>query len=295
MAALFFCVLQPLAQSIEEESEAKKQAYPVDESSQWKFIKGVFSQLRKDCPVFGILVIGEVGTGKSTLINNLLGKEVASVGHTMESETQNVNPHEVVANGVPVVVYDTPGLDDVRGDEDEKKHLDIMKNLITRRKIHLVMYCFRMTETRLRRGLIRTLEEYHKIDVPWEQTIIALTFADMDSTDRFSGIQQQLKKTLVERVGVAQSIVEKLKIRPTAKDPSEALPSGRPWYVPFWLDVVEVLAPVALVRFLDIHEGNIHMGSLPTSSQPTFVNVTLAGEDKERYERQISRLSAESE
>ena len=287
-------LLQPLAQSMAVGSEASKQVYVEDETRQWKFVKGVFSQLRKDCPVFGILVIGETGTGKSTLINNLLGKEVAPVGHTMESETLKVTPHEVTVEGVPVVVYDTPGLDDTREGEDEEKYLDIMKSLLARKKIHLVIYCLKMTETRMRKGLIRTFEEYHKIGVPWEQTVITVTFADMykeGDPSRFSQIQQQLKKTLVGKVRVAQSIVEKLKIRPTAKDPKEALPSGRPWYVPFWLDVVEVLVPAALVRFFDIHEGNIHLESMPTSSQSKSVNVTLAGEDKERYERQISRLS----
>ena len=107
--------------------------------------------MKEDCPIFGILVIGETGTGQSTLINNLLGKEVAPVGHSMKSETLRLTPHEVAVEGVPVVVYDTPGLDDANG-EDEEKHLEDMKSLLERRKIHLVIYCFKMTETRMRRS-----------------------------------------------------------------------------------------------------------------------------------------------
>ena len=237
-------------------------------------------------------MIGETGTGKSTLINNLLGREVAVVGNTMESETLLVTPHELSVEGVPVVVYDTPGLGDTRGDDDEK-HLDIMKSLIARKKIHLVIYCMKLTETRMRRSLIRTFKEYHKIGVPWEQTVVTITFADMivDTTGRFSQVQQHLKKTLVEKVGVTSSVVDRLKICPTAKDPTEALPSRRQWYVPFWLDVVEVLVPAALAQFLCIHQGNIHMKATPASGVPNPVNIPLLGEDQERFRREVDRLS----
>ena len=275
------------------ETEIGRNAYPEDDTRLWKFINGVFSQLKTDCPIFGILVIGETGTGKSTLINNLLGREVATVGHSMESETLTVTPHELSVEGVPIVVYDTPGLDDTRREEDEDKHLKIMKDLLARGKIHLVIHCLKMTETRMRRGLIRTFEEYHKIGVPWEQTVITITFADKeeDTASRFCQMQQQVKKTLIDRIGVMPSTVERLKICPTAKDPKKSLATGRQWYIPFWLDVVEVLVPAALVQFLYIHKDNIHTEGMPASSQTRLVNVNLIGEDKKRFEREVMRIS----
>ena len=71
-------------------------------------------------------MIRGTGSGKSTLINNLVGKEVACIGHTMQSETSIVTPYEVAVEEVGLSVYDTPGLDDSRGDENEVKDLHIL-------------------------------------------------------------------------------------------------------------------------------------------------------------------------
>ena len=132
-----------------------------------------------------------------------------------------------------------------------------------------------MTENRMRKGLIRTLREYHKIGVPWAQTIMTVPFADMvvDTTTRFSVMQQKVKKTLIEKVGVMERAFENLKICPTAIDPNKALPTGRQWYVPFWLDVIEVLVPAALARFLDIHVEGM---PAPASRPPRLVNMTMS-------------------
>ena len=115
----------------------------------WRSVKQKYSQAQKPCPIFGVLMIGETGSGKSTLVNNLVGKEVAGAGHTMQSETSIVIPYEVAVDGVGLSVYDTPGLDDSRGEEHEVKDLHILRDILKRGKIHLVIYCFRTNETRM--------------------------------------------------------------------------------------------------------------------------------------------------
>ena len=77
-------------------------------------------QVGRNCGVFGILVIGETGAGKSTLVNNLLGKNVAPVGSDTESMTPSIVEYSGEVNGMPVVLYDTPGLEDSRCDANEQ-------------------------------------------------------------------------------------------------------------------------------------------------------------------------------
>ena len=45
------------------------------------YLKQLIQITKHECPVFGILVVGETGTGKSTLVNNLVGKDITKEGH----------------------------------------------------------------------------------------------------------------------------------------------------------------------------------------------------------------------
>ena len=257
---------------------------PLDEQTQfWQSVRDTLSRLKMDCPIFGILVIGETGSGKSTLINNLLGQAVATIGHTMKPGTINVNPHELSVGGVPVVVYDTPGLDDSSGIERDQTHLEIIKNLLTRGKIHLVIFCWKMTENRMRGGLIRTFKEYSKIGVPWQQTVVALTFADMVTKvfdSRLPEMCHHLTNVLVEEADLSESMVKTVKLCPTTACYEELLPNGRPWYVPFWLNVQEILIPAATARFLDMHKYNISDDKVLASSKPSHMQFNLIGQDR---------------
>ena len=284
---------------IQSGGESDRHSSPKLSDDQTRSINEALCKLRECCSVFGILVIGRTGVGKSTLINNLLGKDVATVGHKLQSETPKVYPHEYSVEGVPIVVYDTPGLGDVKGEESERRHLDIMKGLLARGKIHLVVYCFQMTETEMKSSLVGTLHKYHEIGVDWRQSIIALTFADalyvpkshrkrpnhmsLVFDDRLAFWQSELRQELVETVGVAEDVVEQLKICPTAQLPKDQLPNGSQWYVPLWLHIVEILPHAATVRFVDIHRGNICDNQTPPQRKDGKVEVNLSGEDMRRF------------
>ena len=266
-------------------------------------IRAALSKLRKDCPVFGILVIGRTGVGKSTLINNLLGKEVASVGHTLKSETPMVKPHEYSVEGVPIIVYDTPGLGDVRGEEDEAKHLDNMKDLLGKGKIHLVVYCFQMTKSLVLSSHKGALHKYHQIGVDWKRSIIALTFADAlfipkdernDPYFKMSNFfdmrvafwQDEVKK-LVEELDVKSDLATQLKVFPTSLLPTDRLPNENSWYVSLWLHIVKILSPAASVRFVDIHRGNICDEQAPPLNQRVTVELKLGGDARNQLAHSI--------
>ena len=200
------------------------------------------------CPVFGIPVIGVTGSGKSTLVNNLLGRNSSSVSAGLDSITCTVSSYEMEVEGVLICVYDTPGLDDSRGDHDAV-YLREMKGILESGEIQLVIYCLKLLETRMHQGLIRTFQEFNKISVNWEQTVIALTFADnllVSSAEKknadfkmdqffYRKVEQwrsRVTETLVDNVGIQRVRAEKVVVRPTSDGPDDNLPNGQEWYIP---------------------------------------------------------------
>ena len=199
-----------------------------------------------------ILIIGETGSGKSTLVNNLIGEDVAKIGETAQSETMSIQVIECRIRGVNVIVSDTAGLRDSRGTKQDLKVLKALKSSFKAGRYSLVIFCFKMTETRMNQDKIDIFKDYHKIGIPWHRTFIALTFADighqtireLDLSEeaahqrKLEDWQKKIVSTLQDIDGRIDKAIEE-RIFPTTSKPSLRLPNNKDWLASMWVKILE--------------------------------------------------------
>ena len=135
-----------------------------------------------------------------------------------------------------------------------------------------------MTETRMRRSLIRTFQQYTEIGVEWRKTVIALTFADSLQlppnlkkkkeysiiryfNERLDEWRVEIPKTLASEIALEETTLARISINPTAGDYEDPLPNGEDWYIPFWLNVLDVLPPAARITLSIFTRTTLFMGT----------------------------------
>lgn len=200
-----------------------------------------------------LLVIGDCGSGKTTLVNNLLlGKDI------VEDPTPSILPtFYSLFQDVIVTIFETSGLEnpDAEGDAEYRRELYF---LLHRGMVDVIIYCFKATEARMPESFSRTLKWYHSMGLDWKKTVIALTFATsipISTVDRqavsfnvadhfnkyLAKLRYDIKQALIERAGVPDKVVEDIQMAPTTGDVEEHLPNEEQWYEPFWYCVLMCL------------------------------------------------------
>ena len=125
-----------------------------------------------------VLIAGKPGTGKSTLVNGIIGKPVAKVGAALNSKTSKVRAYSLKVNDVSCTIYDTPGLSE--HSIDKSKYIsDFQKKC---KKIDLFIYCIKMSEVRLLAGgddcnAMKLITQALGSEI-WTNGIIVFTFAN---------------------------------------------------------------------------------------------------------------------
>ena len=201
-----------------------------------------FEGLKNRGQTLNILVIGEQGSGKTTLVNNLLGEEVAKEGE----DTSVISSFKGVVQGVGVTVYEASGF--LIEDEQGRRQL---QDLILSGSITFILYCFKMSETRMRQSLTDTFKVFNSTGVDWNKTVLALTFADslpvpkatrhdpnFDMKQHFlmrvKEWKDQVHRVLTSELGVPTQTAGLIAMLPTTGDPDELLPNGEEWCSTLW-------------------------------------------------------------
>lgn len=190
-----------------------------------------------------ILIAGKMSTGKSTLVNGIVGKLVAKEGNKAFTETTIIVPYEttveipgtILRKQIKVVVWDTPGLGDPFGD-DEATAKEIAEKC---KETDLLVYCLDI------RGRLAK-DDATGIDLlsttlqaqMWKNAIFALTFANevpdqATLTEKIQSWEEAIKRLMKKKLKIPNDIADDISIVPTGYRRHQP-PGCEDWFSPFW-------------------------------------------------------------
>ena len=253
-----------------------------------------------------ILITGQVGSGKSALINTLIettngenrGGQMAVEGDSVVSVTDEVRSYALKKNDVDVVLYDTPGLLDPAPNPTRFDYptLDAIYKK-SGGKIDLLIVCKRMG-SRLDSGDTRMMQQITKYlgESVWRNAVFVLTFAnevkppryqeampptEVESIKYFAEKQLEIERTLREylhKVGnVSAGIAEEVPVVPAGYN-DQSLPWFSNWYGVLWLTLCERInaaSQPALLKATCIPDVEPRQEDLPTTT-PQLDQLKLA-------------------
>ena len=191
-----------------------------------------------------ILVAGKMGVGKSTVVNGVVGEEVAVAAKSPTGVTPAVVRYERVVENIYLQVFDTPGLDDpYRDDEDTVREM-VEK---TEGRVDLLMFCLDI-RNRVTRNDIESMKLFTTAfgTQVWTNTVFVLTFANKIEASSESELRKafdsqvksytnHIHNFLREKCNVEESVARLVPVVPAGYY-QPTLPGCKDWLTDLWLE-----------------------------------------------------------
>ena len=235
-----------------------------------------------------ILIAGKMWTGKSTLVNGIVGKEVARVSSKALTETTQIVSydtqaeihHELLRKKIKVVVWDTPGLGDPFGD-DEATAKEIAEKC---KETDLLVYCLDI-RGRLTNDDATGIDLLTKALQPqlWRHAIFALTHAndvhaqpgkvnvkeDVQELNKKLQVWRNAIKCRMERLNIPHDIANDIVVVPTGYRNYQP-PGCEDWLSTFWA------ASFSKAKWSALPLLGINVGRLSGAQEPGAVSAEKA-------------------
>ena len=182
-----------------------------------------------------IYVVGKPGTGKSSLVSDLLGPSATvkpNVATGMRPHTMEVTQYDIpLKGGISVSVYDTPGMYDAEHNRQEMSTIKLIGNVSNNDASAILLVCMKMHD-RLDESafkMIAAIEKHKKqerfgISPIWRYAVIALTEADcypredwLESKKWWEREERILKREFEKSLQDSKDYLRELFTRPEGK------------------------------------------------------------------------------
>ena len=249
-----------------------------------------------------ILITGRTGVGKSTLVNGIVGSEIAEEGSDLKAKTMNVQRYESrTEEGMVIEVWDSPGLEDGSGNEEQ--YLAEMKENCC--DVDIVIYCMKL-DTREQLG--ETQHDYLAIrkltetfwPIWWDNSIFVMTHANAFEAElearctdekmveeefksKMRSWKEEIRNALL-RVGVSESIANKVPVKPAGHSSQPHLPGQKYWFSALWHKILKRTKQRSQANLLKLganrfkNSADIKDGDFATTHrQPIVVDFVQTG------------------